>query len=56
MRYAENWTKVEIKHLNLEKILIWCGNNLKGKQFVEGTYIKFDDKKEADMFKSQYTE
>ena len=56
MRYAENWTKVDIENLNLEKVLDWCNNNLKGKQFIEGTVIKFDDDAEAEMFKREYKE
>jgi len=56
MRYAENWTKVDIKHLDLEKVLIWCSENLKGKQFVEGNNLKFDDAEEADTFKLKYKE
>jgi len=56
MRYAESWTKVDIEHLNLEKVLAWCTENLKGKQFIEGNMIKFDDEKEADKFKSDYKE
>ena len=56
MRYAENWTKVEIAHLDLEKILIWCSENLKGKQFVEGNNLKFDDTEEAAKFKLEYME
>ena len=56
MRYAENWTKVDIEHLNLEKVLCWCSENLKGKQFIEGKVIKFNDKEEAALFKSGYKE
>jgi len=54
MRYAENWSKVNIEHLNLEKVLLWCSENLKGKQFVEGNNIKFDDDKEAEKFRLEY--
>lgn len=56
MRYAENWTKVDIEHLNLEKVLIWCNENLKGKQFIENTTIKFDREDEAARFKLEYKE
>jgi len=56
MRYAENWSKVNIEHLNLEKVLLWCSLNLKGKQFVEGNNIKFDNEKEAKKFKLKYEE
>ncbi len=56
MRYAENWSKVDIEHLELEKVLDWCTENLKGKQFIEGKTIKFDVKEEADKFLSEYKE
>lgn len=56
MRYAENWTKIDIEHLDLEKVLIWCSKNLKGKQFIEGHTIKFDNDKEANLFKLGYKE
>ena len=56
MRYAENWTKVDIEHLDLEKVLNWCTENLKGKQFIDGNIIKFDDDEEATMFKLGYKE
>ena len=56
MRYAESWTKVDIKDLNLEKVLAWCADNLKGKQFIEGDMIKFNDEKEAAKFKLEYKE
>lgn len=56
MRYAEKWAKVDIEHLNLEKVLAWCAENLKGKQFIENNAIKFDDDKEAAMFKQGYKE
>lgn len=56
MRYAENWTKVDIEHLDLEKVLDWCSKNLKGKQFIEGNFIKFDDADEAKVFKLNYKE
>lgn len=56
MRYAENWTKVDIKNLNLEKVLNWCSENLKGKQFIENNTMKFSDSNEAAIFKSNYEE
>ena len=56
MRYAENWTKVNIENLNFEKVLAWCSENLKGKQFIEGNTLKFDDDKEAALFKLEYKE
>ena len=56
MRYADNWTKVDIEHLDFEKVLIWCNKNLKGKQFIEQNAIKFDDDKEAALFKLKYKE
>jgi len=56
MRYAENWIKVDIENLNLEKVLAWCTDNLNGKQFIEGNIIKFDDEKEAERFKIEYRE
>lgn len=56
MRYAENWAKVDIENLDLEKVLSWCTENLKGKQFIDGNIIKFSDKEEAAMFKSKYKE
>lgn len=56
MRYAENWSKVNIEHLNLEKVLLWCSINLQGKQFVEGNILKFDNDKDAEKFKLKYKE
>ena len=56
MRYADNWTILDISHLDLEIILIWCSENLKGKQFVEGNNLKFDNKEEAVKFKLNYKE
>lgn len=56
MRYAENWTKVDIEHLNFEKVLAWCSNNLKGKQFIENNVIKFEYEEEAATFKKEYKE
>ena len=56
MRYAENWAKVDIEDLDLEKVLSWCSENLKGKQFIDGNMIKFDDDKEATKFKLEYRE
>lgn len=56
MRYAENWTKVDIEHLNLEKVLAWCSKNLKGKQFIEDNTIKFEIDEEATLFKLEYKE
>ena len=56
MRYAEKWTKVDIDNLNLEKVLIWCTKNIKGKQFIEEKVIKFEKSEEAELFKSTYKE
>ena len=56
MRYAENWTKVNIEHLNLEKVITWCNENLKGQQFIENSTIKFENEEEATMFKLSYKE
>lgn len=56
MRYAENWTKVDIENLDLEKVLSWCTENLKGKQFIDGNIIKFSEEEDAAMFKSEYKE
>lgn len=56
MRYAENWIKVDIEHLDFEKVLIWCNKNLKGKQFIEENVIKFDNEEEAGLFKVNYKE
>lgn len=56
MRYAENWTKVDIEHLNLEQLLAWCNTNLKGKQFIEGNTLKFSDEEDATRFKLEYKE
>ena len=56
MRYAKNWTKVDIENLNLEKVLFWCSENLEGKQFIEGNVIKFDDDREANKFQLEYRE
>ena len=56
MRYAEKWSQVNIENLNLEKLLDWCTENLKGKQFIEGDVIKFSDEKEATKFKLEYKE
>lgn len=54
MRYAENWTKVDIEHLDLEKVLAWCAENLKGKQFIEENSIKFEVDEDAVRFKLEY--
>jgi len=54
MRYAENWTKVDIDQLNLENILAWCTENLKGKQFIEGNMIKFSVPEEAQKFNLEF--
>jgi hypothetical protein len=56
MRYAENWAKVDIEHFELEKVLSWCTENLKGMQFIDGTMIKFEVDEEAAKFKSEYKE
>ena len=56
MRYAEKWMKVDIENLDLEKVLTWCSENLKGKQFIENNAIKFDDDDEAIKFKLGYKE
>ena len=56
MRYAENWTSVDIEHLNLEKLLIWCDENIKGKQFIEENTIKFENEEDAALFKLEYKE
>lgn len=56
MRYAEYWTKVDIEHLDLEKVLAWCSENLKGKQFIEDNTIKFEIDEEATLFKLKYKE
>lgn len=56
MRYAEDWTKVHIDHLNLEKVLAWCTKNLNGKQFIEESTIKFENAEEAAKFKLKYKE
>lgn len=56
MRYAESWTKVEIEHFNLEKVLAWCSENIKGKQFIEENIIKFEKEEEAARFKLEYKE
>ena len=56
MRYAENWTKVDIENLDLEMVLAWCNKNLKGKQFIEENIIKFEFDEEATMFKLEYKE
>ena len=56
MRYAENWTKVTIEDLDLEKVLIWCTENIKGKQFIENNFIKFEHEEEATLFKLEYKE
>ena len=56
MRYAENWTRINIEHFNLEKVLIWCNKHIKGKQFIEENTIKFEIEEEASLFKSQYKE
>lgn len=56
MRYAELWTSVDIEYLNLEHVLNWCTDNLKGKQFVDGNIIKFDDDDDATKFKIEYKE
>ena len=56
MRYAEKWTKVDIENMNLEKVLLWCAENIKGKQFIEGKLLKFELKGDADLFKLSYKE
>lgn len=56
MRYAENWTRINIKDFNLEKILAWCTKNIKGQQFIEGSVIKFENSDDAAKFKSEYKE
>lgn len=56
MRYAEKWIKVSLANLDFEKVLIWCSVNLKGKQFIEGDAIKFDNDVDATKFKSEYKE
>lgn len=56
MRYAESWTKVDIENLDLEKVLAWCSENLKGKQFIEDKTIKFSDDDEATRFKLEFKE
>ena len=56
MRYAENWTKVEIERFNLEKVLAWCNENIKGKQFIKESIIKFENEEEAARFKLEYKE
>ena len=56
MRYAESWIKVNIEDFDLEKVLAWCTENLKGKQFIEGKFIKFSDDEEATFFKLDYKE
>jgi len=56
MRYAESWIRVDIENYNLEKVLAWCSENLKGKQFIEGKVIKFDSDEEATKFKLEYKE
>ena len=56
MRYAENWTKVDIEHLDLGKVLIWCAENIKGKQFIEENNLKFEYDEEATIFKLEYKE
>ena len=56
MRYAENWTMVDIENLDLEKVLSWCTENLNGKQFIDGDMLKFDDEEEAARFKAEYRE
>jgi len=56
MRYAENWIKVDIEHLELNKVLTWCANNLQGQQFIEEKIIKFEDAVEAAQFKLAFQE
>ena len=56
MRYAENWSKVDIENFDLDKVLAWCSDNLKGKQFIEASVIKFDLDEEATKFKLEYKE
>lgn len=56
MRYAEKWIKVDIGEFNLEKVLSWCTDNLQGKQFIEETFLKFDDEEEAAKFRAEYKE
>ena len=54
MRYAENWTKIDIDKMNLENVLAWCTENLKGKQFIEGSIIKFSEPDDAAKFKLEF--
>ena len=56
MRYAEQWTKVDIENLDLEKVLDWCTDNIKGKQFIENNVIKFELAEDAVKFKAEYQE
>ncbi len=56
MRYAENWTKVDIENLDFEKALAWCAKNLKGKQFIENKTMKFEHDEDATKFKIGYKE
>ena len=56
MRYAEKWTKVDIENLDLEKVLAWCTENIKGKQFIENNVIKLEHDEEATLFKLEYKE
>ena len=56
MRYAEQWTKVDIGQYDLQKVLSWCTENLNGKQFIEENFLKFDIDEEAARFKAEYKE
>jgi len=56
MRYAEKWTKVSLANLDFEKVLIWCSENLKGNQFIDGDNIKFENSDEATKFELEYKE
>jgi len=56
MRYAEEWTKASLENLDFEKVLIWCSENIKGKQFIDGDTIKFELKDEATKFTLEYKE
>lgn len=56
MRYAEYWTKVNIENFDLEKVLAWCSENIKGKQFIENNTLKFEKSDEATKFKLEYKE
>jgi len=56
MPYAENWTQVDITQFDLDRVLLWCAQNLEGQQFIEHNVIKFEDKYEADKFIAEYQE